>query len=121
MLVFTSLTNTKSPIFNFRGFTSTFGSFSLAFFKFSAVTKYKRFSASICNLPPCSPQNLGAGSSRLANGVMGSLPNINTNGDSLELWQGKKLYAADAIGTNSSHSNAVPRICFATQALKNLW
>ena len=66
------------------------------------------------------PKYLILGPSNVFKGKTGSLPNIRKNGDSFECSLGIKLYAAQARGIKTSHSNCGPT-CLAIQALRKVW
>ena len=58
--------------------------------------------------------------SNVFRGKTGCLPNIKKNRDSLECSLGIKLYAAQARGIRTSHSNC-GTTCLATHALRKAW
>ena len=80
-----SLTNTMSFTLKLWGSSSFFGYFSLALRMVCTTTIYNLLSVSIFKALPLSPQYLGLGSKSFATGIIGSLPNIKMNGDSLLL------------------------------------
>ena len=74
-------------------------------------------SASIDKIFSSLPKYHTCSCNSLLRGRIASLPNIRKNGLSFECSFGRKLYAAQASGTTSSHSTCGV-ICFEIQALR---
>ena len=92
----------------------------LASFKLCATTLYSLVINPMLIKPPFVPRYLGFSDSSSVCFTAASRPNIRKNGASPDDSVGKKLYAAVAFHTRSSHSTRVSS-CFAIVALRNLW
>ena len=110
---------------------STIGSFVLVLFLFPslaflaslrlcAITWYNLVISPTFIMPSSVPRYLGFSDSSRVCFTAASRPNMRKNGVTPDDSVGKKLYAAVAFQTKSSHSTLVSN-CFAIVALRNLW
>ena len=114
-----------SPILSVSGYFGVVLFFfpSLAFlasFKLCATTLYSLVINPTLIMPSFVPRYFGFSDSSSVCFTAASRPNIRKNGASPDDSVGKKLYAAVAFHTRSSHSMRVSS-CFAIVALRNLW
>ena len=114
-----------SPIFSFSGSFDVVPFFfpSLAFlasFKLCATTLYSLVINPTLIIPSFVLRYLGLSDSSNVCFTAALHPNIRKNGAHPDDLVGKRLYAAVAFHTRSSHSTWVSS-CFAIVALRNLW
>ena len=117
--------NMLSPIFSLLGSFGVVPFFfpSLAFltsFKLCVTTLYSLVINPMLIMPSFVPRYLGFSDSSSICFTAASCQNIRKNGASPDDSVGKKLYAAVAFHTRSSHSTRVSS-CSAIVALRNLW
>ena len=120
-----SLTSMLSPIFNcsgsFRVLCFLFPSLAfLASFRLWATIRYSFDIRSMLIMPLSVPKYLGFSDSSRLCFTAASLPNMRKNGAMPDDSVGKKLYAAVAFQTRSSHFTRFSN-CFAIVAFRNLW
>ena len=92
----------------------------LASFRLCATTWYSLVIGPTLIIPPSVPRYLGFSDANSMCFTDASHPNMRKNGAIPEDSVGKKLYAAVAFNTRSSHSMRVSS-CFAIVAMRNLW
>ena len=120
-----SLTSMLSPIFSFSGSLGVlpflFPSLAfLASFKLCAIMWYSFVISPTLIMLSSIPRYFRFSDSSKVCFTAASRPNMRKNGAIPDDSVGKKLYAAVAFHTRSSHSMRVSS-CFAIVALRNLW